>query len=141
MIMNWWEMVELIASICTCLSLVGGMITYFSSTQREKMLRTNEAIDDLYAKHDELVKKNIKSDYMDFVIFTRNVDRFAKAYNAKRYSKRIVKKHAGAFLVRLYDEKLNGIISQQRKQYQRDTYFAQVEEMVGDLRMPESCQK
>lgn len=139
--MNWWDTIELVASICTCLSLVGGVITYLSSARREKILRTNEAIDDLYAKNDELVSKNMKINYMDFVVFTRNVDRFAKAYNAKRYNKRIVKKHAGAFLVRLYDEKLNGIISQQRKQYQRDTYFAQVEEMIGDLRMPESCQK
>lgn len=139
--MNWWDTIELVASICTCLSLVGGVITYLSSARREKILRTNEAIDALYAKNDELVSKNMKINYMDFVVFTRNVDRFAKAYNAKRYNKRIVKKHAGAFLVRLYDEKLNGIISQQRKQYQRDTYFAQVEEMIGDLRMPESCQK
>lgn len=132
--MNWWDTIELIASICTCLSLVGGVISYLSSAQREKILRTNEAIDDLYAKNDELVSKNMKSNYMDFVVFTRNVDRFAKVYNAKRYNKRIVKRQAGAFLVRLYDEKLNGIISQQRKQYQRDTYFAQVEEMISDLR-------
>ena len=74
--MNWWDTIELVASICTCLSLVSGVITYFSSARREKILRTNEAIDDLYAKNDELVNKSMKINYMDFVVFTRNVDRF-----------------------------------------------------------------
>lgn len=132
--MNLVEIIEFLAAASSCVALVFGVATYYSSISRERKVRTYNAIDVLLEKNDELSSKNIKNDYMDFVHFTRNVDRFASSYNAGQFKKSIVKERAGAFLIRIYDEKLSGIILQQRKQFKRDSYFSQLENMIKDLK-------
>ena len=101
---------------------------------REKTAKTYSEIDDLFEKYAELASKNMKDNYMDFVHFTRKVNRFADLYIARQFKKSIVKKSAGNFLVRIYNEKLSEIISQQRKQFKRENYFSQIEYMINDLK-------
>lgn len=128
------EIIELLASISSCIALIFAIATYFNSVRQEKIAKTYSAIDDLFEKHAELLSKDMKNNYMDFVHFTRKVNRFADSYIAGQFKKSIVKKSAGNFLVRIYNEKLSEIISQQRKQFKRENYFYQIEYMINDLK-------
>lgn len=128
------KIIEFAASVASCLALIFAIITYFRSVRREKTAKTYSEIDDLFEKYAELASKNMKDNYMDFVHFTRKVNRFADLYIAGQLKKSIVKKSAGNFLVRIYNEKLSEIISQQRKQFKRENYFSQIEYMINDLK-------
>lgn len=128
------KIIEFAASVASCLALIFAIITYFRSVRREKTAKTYSEIDDLFEKYAELASKNMKDNYMDFVHFTRKVNRFADLYIAGQFKKSIVKKSAGNFLVRIYNEKLSEIISQQRKQFKRENYFSQIEYMINDLK-------
>lgn len=128
------KIIEFVASVASCLALIFAIITYFISVMREKTAKTYSEIDDLFEKYAELASKNMKDNYMDFVHFTRKVNRFADLYIAGQFKKSIVKKSAGNFLVRIYNEKLSEIISQQRKQFKRENYFSQIEYMINDLK-------
>lgn len=128
------KIIEFVASVASCLALIFAIITYFISVRREKTAKTYSEIDDLFEKYAELASKNMKDNYMDFVHFTRKVNRFADLYIAGQFKKSIVKKSAGNFLVRIYNEKLSEIISQQRKQFKRENYFSQIEYMINDLK-------
>ena len=128
------EMIGLLASVSSCIALIFAIATYFNSVSREKIAKTYSEIDDLFEKYAELASKNMKDNYMDFVHFTRKVNRFADLYIAGQFNKSIVKKSAGNFLVRIYNEKLSEIISQQRKQFKRENYFSQIEYMINDLK-------
>ena len=128
------KIIEFVASVASCLALIFAIITYFISVRREKTAKTYSEIDDLFEKYAELASKNMKDNYMDFVHFTRKVNRFADLYIAGQFKKSIVKKSAGNFLVRIYNEKLSEIISQQRKQFRRENYFSQIEYMINDLK-------
>ena len=128
------EMIGFLASVSSCIALIFAIATYFKSVSREKTAKTYSEIDDLFEKYAELASKNMKDNYMDFVHFTRKVNRFADLYIAGQFKKSIVKKSAGDFLVRIYNEKLSEIISQQRKQFKRENYFSQIEYMINDLK-------
>lgn len=128
------KIIEFVASVSSCFALIFAIVTYFISVGREKTAKTYSEIDDLFEKHAELASKNMKDNYMDFVHFTRKVNRFADLYIAGQFKKSIVKKSAGNFLVRIYNEKLSEIISQQRKQFKRENYFSQIEYMINDLK-------
>lgn len=128
------KIIEFVASVSSCFALIFAIATYFRSVSREKTAKTYSEIDDLFEKHAELASKNMKDNYMDFVHFTRKVNRFADLYIAGQFKKSIVKKSAGNFLVRIYNEKLSEIISQQRKQFKRENYFSQIEYMINDLK-------
>lgn len=128
------KIIEFVASVSSCLALIFAIVTYFISVWREKTAKTYSEIDDLFEKYAELASKNMKDNYMDFVHFTRKVNRFAGLYIAGQFNKSIVKKSAGNFLVRIYNEKLSEIISQQRKQFKRENYFSQIEDMINDLK-------
>ena len=128
------KIIEFVASVASCFALIFAIATYFISVGREKTAKTYSEIDDLFEKHAELASKNMKDNYMDFVHFTRKVNRFADLYIAGQFKKSIVKKSAGNFLVRIYNEKLSEIISQQRKQFKRENYFSQIEYMINDLK-------
>ncbi len=130
------ELLDMISSIGTCISAVAGIVVYFRTEYKEKRTRTENAIETLYEAHDKLSTKNIKKDYMDFVRFTRHANRFACMYNEKQFNKTIVKNKIGSLLVRIYDEKLSDIVAQQRKQFKRDEYFSQLEDMINDLKKP-----
>ena len=117
------KIIEFVASVASCLALIFAIITYFISVRREKTAKTYSEIDDLFEKYAELASKNMKDNYMDFVHFTRKVNRFAGLYIAGQFKKSIVKKSAGNFLVRIYNEKLSEIISQQRKQLLQFGFF------------------
>ena len=129
-----YETIDMISLAATSISVVFGVITYLRTEYKEKKIRTENSIETLYEMNDRLSKKSIKNDYMDFVHFTRCADRFAHLYNEGQFNKGIVKTRAGDFLVRTYDEKLNKIIAQQRKQFKRDTYFSHLERMINDLK-------
>ena len=128
------KIIEFVASVASCLALIFATITYFISVRREKTAKTYSEIDDLFEKYAELASKNMKDNYMDFVHFTRKVNIFAGLSIAGQFNKSIVKKSAGNFLVRIYNEKLSEIISQQRKQFKRENYFSQIEYMINDLK-------
>lgn len=128
------KIIEFVASVSSCFALIFAIATYFRSVGREKTAKTYSEIDDLFEKYAELASKNMKDNYMDFVHFTRKVNRFADLYIAGQFKKSIVKKSAGNFLVRIYNEKLSEIISQQRKQFKRENYFSQIEYMINDLK-------
>ena len=71
---------------------------------------------------------------MDFVRFTRKVDRFATLFNGKMLNQKIVRERAGKFLLRTYEERLAPVIEQQRSQFQRSDYFNGIETMIKDLK-------
>jgi hypothetical protein len=51
------EIVDMISSVATCISVVFGLITYLRTEYKEKKIRTENAIVALYEMNDSLSKK------------------------------------------------------------------------------------
>ena len=132
--MSHFEWIGLAADIATVIGLVVAVVTYVRTNNRERDVLTYDKIDELMEANETLVKKDLSKDYMDFVRFTRKVDRFATLYNGKMITRKIVRERAGKFLLRTYEERLAPVIEQQRSQFQRSDYYIGIEQMIAKLR-------
>lgn len=132
--MTIYEIIDLTASFVTIIGLGVTVLIFFSQKKQEKKAFTIEKVEELFAEHDLLKEKELSKNYMDYVVFTRKVNRFAIDYNEKLFNKDLISKRVRDFLLRIYDDKLKQIIEQQRKQFDREDYFINIEYMISDLR-------
>ncbi len=128
------KIIELITSLITMLAFLWTAVTYFTTKNRERRVRTYDKLDKLFEENAALRGKDFSKDYLDYVDYVRKISRLATEYNERIIDRRIVAKRAGNFLIRLYDDKMVKIIAQQRKQFDRPEYFSNIDIMIKDLR-------
>lgn len=90
-------------------------------------------LDTLWELYQPLKKKTIKEDYNDFVDYMRRVEHFAIGVKDNFYSKKVVKKQASFFFANQYNRFMKEIITQRRKQFKRNDYYKNIEDLVKDF--------
>ena len=61
------------------------------------------------------------------------VERFALSVNEGVYCKKVVKNQASIFLKNQYDGFMKELIAQRRNQFNRDSYYANIEKLINSL--------
>ncbi len=128
--MNW----DVVSSVATAISVVFAVITYLIDKSNRKKAETIHAIDRVLDSFYELVKgKNLKDNYHDYVKFLSIVERFATDVNENVLSRKLVKTRMSIFLKNEYESHLKELIIQRRKQFSRESYYMQIEDLIQKL--------
>ena len=122
---------EAASVIIAAIAVIVAVILHFLSDCKEKKVRTHNRINELFAANDDIGEKDLKKNFWEVVLYARKVDRFAVEYNCGLLDKKTVKDRAGKFLIRNYEEY---VIPHQRKQFKREDYFSDIENMIEELR-------
>ena len=125
--MTW----EILSSIATAASVIFAVITYWVDSCNKKRADTINAIDHIFDSYHELPKDR---DYHEYVKFMSVVERFATDANEGVLIKKIIKKRLSIFLIEEYDRHMKEIITQRRKQFKRDSYYNQIDDLIKYLK-------
>lgn len=126
-----WEIISLAIST---ISIVVAVVTFLISHFRTKRVETLQRLDALFDGYYAVSKKSVKECYKEWAGLLSRVERFAAAYNGGVYNKRIIKNRASTFLCKLYNDHLQELIIQRRKQFKKGDYYHNTEVMVKDLK-------
>ena len=125
---------EAASVIIAAIAVIVAVILHFLSDYKEKKVRTHNRINELFAANDDIGEKDLNKKFWEVVLYARKVDRFAVEYNCGLLDKKTVKDRAGKFLIRNYEEYFSVVIPHQRKQFKREDYFSDIENMIEELR-------
>ena len=125
---------EIISSVAAAISVIIAVAAYLHDSCNKKTAETIHAVDRVLDSYYELAKgKNPKTDYDDYVKFLSIVERFATDANEGVIKKNLIKKRLSIFLINEYEQHLKGIITQRRKQFSRESYYKQIEDLIKYL--------
>ena len=122
---------EIISSIATAASVVIVVITYCVDFHNRKKSETIKAVDQVLNSYYDLPKDR---DYHEYVKFMSGIERFAVDANENILIKRLIKKRLSIFLINEYEQNMKEIISQRRKQFNRDSYYDQIDTLIKYLK-------
>lgn len=124
--MNW----DMIAAFLSAISIMIAVYTYIDGVRRNKKADTLAEIDNILEAYYSLSGTDVSRNYKELVSYMSKVERFATSVNEGLYNKKIVKEHASIFLKEQYRRFMAEIITQRRKQFNRDNYYHNIEELV-----------
>lgn len=122
---------EVVSSIAAAVSVIIAVITYGIDSRNKKRADTINAIDHVFESYYKLPKNR---EYLEYVKFMSIVERFATDANEKVLKKSLIKKRLSIFLIEEYEKSMKDIITQRRKQFNRDSYYSQIEELISYLK-------
>ena len=132
--LNW----DALCCILTFFSVIIAVVAFFWNAHHTKKVETITKIDELFDYFYTLDPKNPLADYRKYTGFLSAVNRFSAAYNENTISKKLVRKRMSSFMIRQYDERMEKVIEDRRKQFNREDYYIQIKTMVKDLKAHET---
>ena len=121
---------EVLANIISAGSLIATVLAFCCTQCKSKKAETIKRINDIYDFYYEICEKDFHEHYFKYVHYMSEVERFAVYVNEGVYNKHIVEKQMSIFLASQYDRFMREIIEQRRKQFGRDSYYKNIEDLI-----------
>ena len=122
---------EMISVGLSATTVIVAAATFIVDFKRKKKTETLEKINEIFDEYYKIKNKDINMFYSDYVTYLSNLERFARSVNEGVYYKKIVKSNLSIMLTEQYKKSLKEIIEQRRKQFERDSYYENIEIMIS----------
>ncbi len=127
-------MMEIAAILISAVSVLVAVATFLISFYQNRKVETIKALNEIFDfYYCSLRDKTMHDDYKEYVKYMSQVDRFAVAVNERLYDKKLVKKRAGIFFANQYEGFMKEIRDQRRRQFKRNDYYSNIDEMMRYL--------
>ena len=125
------DAISIIGVVLALIAVVVSIVIYLKELRRSRLTDTIREINELFDFYHNMKDKK---DYKERIHFMSKVDRFAVAVNEKLYDKKMTKRRAGKFLLRLYDDFMDEYIAQRRNQFGDDSYYENIVLLIEKLK-------